>query len=328
MCDLDHFKQVNDTYGHQAGDDVIKSLAGVLKNSCRSGDLVARYGGEEFVILCADCDNAAATARAEQARRRLAELPQSRMGGRTITASFGVTEIQPGDNPETMLRRADRGLLMAKSQGRNRVVQLGTGTSRLGHPLDDDVWSTLPESGDDRLFQRQFVTSVPMSVAIEKLRGFVADHRATIVEVSENNMRLRLEHQPTDQRRRAGDRSTTFVIDLRFEEGFRRRKQPGDGSSEPGAIAARVPRTRIRFSISPRTNRERRHEETLSRAREVLVSFRSYLMATEELPGEKPSDAEFGDISAPMLDAWAITPDESAYRVLLRRVVGFLTPWR
>ena len=59
-------------------------------------------------ILCADCDNAAATARAEQVRERLAEISQPRMGGRTITASFGVTEIQPGDNPETMLRRADR----------------------------------------------------------------------------------------------------------------------------------------------------------------------------------------------------------------------------
>ncbi|MCX7426903.1 MAG: diguanylate cyclase [Planctomycetia bacterium] len=328
MCDLDHFKQVNDTYGHQAGDDVIKSLAGVLKKSCRSGDLVARYGGEEFVILCADCDNAAATARAEEARERLAEISQPRMGGRTITASFGVTEIQPGDNPETMLRRADRALLMAKGRGRNRVVQLGTGVSRLGHPLEDDVWSTLPESDGDRLFRRQFVTSVPMGVALEKLRGFVADHRATIVEVAENNMRLRLEHHPTDQRRRAGDRSTTFVVDLRFEEEFRRWRQPGDDWAEASATAARVPRTRIYFAISPRSNRERRHEETLARAREVLVSFRSYLMATEEVPGEKSPDAESNIVSTPMLDAWAIAPDESAFRALVRQATAFLMPWR
>ena len=69
ICDLDHFKLVNDTYGHQAGDEAIKSLAALLKGACRPGDLVARYGGEEFVMLCADCDNAAAARRAEQIRK-------------------------------------------------------------------------------------------------------------------------------------------------------------------------------------------------------------------------------------------------------------------
>ena len=127
MCDLDRFKLVNDTYGHQAGDDAIKSLASLLKSSCRPGDLVARYGGEEFVLLCADCDNASAARRAEQIRKALSQLPQPKMDGRAVTVSFGVTEIQPGDTPETMLRRADRALLMAKANGRNTVVQLGTG---------------------------------------------------------------------------------------------------------------------------------------------------------------------------------------------------------
>ena len=88
---------------------------------------MARYGGEEFVVLCADCNNAAAAKRAEQMRKRLAEMHHPSLKGRRITASFGVTELQPGDTPETMLRRADRGLLQAKDQGRNQVMQLGDG---------------------------------------------------------------------------------------------------------------------------------------------------------------------------------------------------------
>ena len=116
MCDLDRFKLVNDTFGHQAGDDAIQCLASLLKSSCRPGDLVARYGGEEFVLLCADCDNASAARRAEQIRKALSQIAQPKLDGRPVTVSFGVTEIQPGDTPETMLRRADRALLMAKAQ--------------------------------------------------------------------------------------------------------------------------------------------------------------------------------------------------------------------
>src|SRR5919108_1400293 len=74
MSDLDHFKSINDTFGHQAGDAAIITFAALLKSMCRSGDLVARYGGEEFAILCADCTNAAAARKAEAIRETLAEM--------------------------------------------------------------------------------------------------------------------------------------------------------------------------------------------------------------------------------------------------------------
>jgi diguanylate cyclase (GGDEF)-like protein len=125
MCDLDHFKSINDTHGHQAGDTAIITFASLLKTMCRSGDLVARYGGEEFAILCADCTNAAAARKAEGIRKSLSEVKHACLGNESFTASFGVTELQTGDTPETMLRRADRALLQAKDQGRNQVVQLG-----------------------------------------------------------------------------------------------------------------------------------------------------------------------------------------------------------
>ncbi|MEA1951945.1 MAG: diguanylate cyclase, partial [Planctomycetota bacterium] len=301
ICDLDLFKQVNDTYGHQAGDGVIKSMADVLKDSCRAGDLVARYGGEEFVMLCADCDNATAARRAEEIRKNINRISQPLMEGKSISASFGVTEIQPGDSPATMLRRADRALLTAKARGRNRVVQLGT-VSTAERP-----WPFAAESAEDdnlagksqNLIEQDMVTSVPMAVAIEKLRGFVADHRAKLVNVKGPDVRLEMLAQPLDGRkRRSSDRPTTFVINLRFEECPHETQQQTCGA---GPLVDKLPKTKINISISPKRNRDRRQSNTLDQAREILVSFRSYLMATDE------QDQEDGNVELhdqQFIDSW------------------------
>ncbi len=277
MCDLDHFKSVNDTFGHQAGDEVIKCLASLMKSSCRPGDLVARYGGEEFVMLCADCDNASAVRRAEQIRKSLAQISQPKLDGRNATVSFGVTEIQPGDTPETMLRRADRALLMAKANGRNCVVQLGTGGATEPAEPQPTSW-LLGTVRPKALLKQELVTPVPVKIAIEKLRGFVADHRAKIISVNANQMRLEIEDKPTSRLRRLTDRSTIFWIDLSFEE-ERLQKQHDNGSVSPGSGTTR---TRISITVTPRKNRDRRRDDTMARAREMLVSFRSYLIASEE----------------------------------------------
>jgi len=278
MCDLDRFKSVNDTFGHQAGDEAIKCLASLMKSSCRPGDLVARYGGEEFVMLCADCDNASAVRRAEQIRKSLAQIPQPKMDGRNVTVSFGATEIQPGDTPETMLRRADRALLMAKANGRNCVVQLGAGASdEAAQPKPTSSWL----QGAIRpnvLLKQDLVTPVPVKIAVEKLRGFVADHQAKIISVNANQIRLEIADKSASRLRRLTDRTTAFWLDLSFEE-ERLQKQQDNGDASPGAGTTR---TRISVTVMPRKNRDRRRDDILARAREVLVSFRSYLIASEE----------------------------------------------
>lgn len=277
MCDLDKFKLVNDTYGHQAGDDAIKCVAALLKSSCRPGDLVARYGGEEFVILCADCDNASAARRAEQIRKTLSQIAQPKMEGRPVTLSFGVTEIQPGDTPETMLRRADRALLMAKANGRNNVVQLGTGGSdeAEAEPVSTRFGTVRPKE----MLQQDLVTAVPIKVAIEKLRGFVADHQAKIVAIDGNQVRLEIDDKPGSRFRRLADRSLSFVVELAFEEQRLNKKNHKEGSQ---ASHGSTTRTKIRITVSPRRNRDRRGEDVMARAQDVLTSFRSYLMASEE----------------------------------------------
>jgi diguanylate cyclase (GGDEF)-like protein/putative nucleotidyltransferase with HDIG domain/PAS domain S-box-containing protein len=272
MTDIDHFKNVNDTYGHQAGDEAIIALATLLKSMCRAGDLVARYGGEEFAVLCADCTNAAAVQRAESIRKKLAELTFSFLGNKNITASFGVTELQPGDTSETMLRRADRGLLQAKDQGRNQVVQLGDGMN--GEEKKKGWWPFASWRGQ-ALIEVQLVTAVPMEVSVQKLRGFIADHEAKISKTGEDHLRLELSDGGQGQNRRLGDRAQEFSIDLQFQE------EHVEKSNSQGFAAGSYVQTKVVVTIRPRRDRDRRRDATTDKARQLLGSLKSYLMAKE-----------------------------------------------
>ena len=119
MLDVDHFKRVNDTHGHAAGDDVLRQVASVLKGTVRPYDIVARYGGEEFVVILPGAELSDATIVAERVRAALpaATEPYS------VTASFGATRFDPAvDDVDNVIKRADALLYDAKRGGRNRVV--------------------------------------------------------------------------------------------------------------------------------------------------------------------------------------------------------------
>jgi diguanylate cyclase (GGDEF)-like protein len=121
MADLDHFKTLNDTYGHDTGDRALRLFSRVLRDTLRAGDLVARYGGEEFAIAFPDCSTADA-ARALNAARTQLDAAITVAGLPKFTASFGVTDSEPGEELAAVLRRADDALLVAKRQGRDQVV--------------------------------------------------------------------------------------------------------------------------------------------------------------------------------------------------------------
>ena len=126
MIDLDRFKPVNDTYGHDAGDDVLREFALRIRKSIRNIDLACRYGGEEFVIVMPETDMAVATMVAERIRRCIATEPFAiQKGARTleVTISIGIAAIgAPDDTAAAILKRADTALYRAKRDGRNRVV--------------------------------------------------------------------------------------------------------------------------------------------------------------------------------------------------------------
>ena len=124
LIDVDHFKQVNDQHGHQAGDEVLKALSEFTTDLLRSNDLVGRLGGEEFAILMPESDQQVGAVVSERVRAEVAARDIETVAGPlAITISIGVTQAIPDiDDAETMLRRADNALYRAKSAGRNRVV--------------------------------------------------------------------------------------------------------------------------------------------------------------------------------------------------------------
>ena len=122
MLDLDHFKRINDGYGHLAGDKVLKIIANVLRKRLRPSDFIARFGGEEFVLLMPDSSLSDALAVGEVLRAAIAACPFHFKGEPvTITVSMGVAQLQPSERSELALKRADEALYRAKAAGRNQV---------------------------------------------------------------------------------------------------------------------------------------------------------------------------------------------------------------
>jgi len=126
LIDLDHFKRVNDTYGHHAGDEVLVTVSTALGRVSRESDCVMRWGGEEFLFVFPETNLAEAAGIVERFRRHLVDHPVrvSAEGGTwvPVTASGGVSQLEAGDTLEKLVDRADAGLYRAKEQGRNRLV--------------------------------------------------------------------------------------------------------------------------------------------------------------------------------------------------------------
>jgi len=122
MCDIDEFKMINDTYGHDVGDLVLQKISERLIKSIRSGDIAVRYGGEEFILFLIDCSLNAAIKTTKKISKSIKELYFNCHGnGFSITISAGIASYRPGESSEELIRRADMKLLEAKNSGRNRI---------------------------------------------------------------------------------------------------------------------------------------------------------------------------------------------------------------
>jgi diguanylate cyclase (GGDEF)-like protein len=121
MIDIDHFKHINDTFGHSHGDSILKLFGDLMREMIRTEDFAARWGGEEFTITLPHTTSEASAALAERIR---AAFEQHHIGDTPmdLSASFGVVELQEDDDAESLIRRADDAMYSAKHRGRNRVV--------------------------------------------------------------------------------------------------------------------------------------------------------------------------------------------------------------
>jgi diguanylate cyclase (GGDEF)-like protein len=124
VLDVDHFKKVNDTYGHSAGDEVLKAVSSACRGTLRAGDLIGRLGGEEFAFLLPHVDKAAAAAVAENLRIAIAAvLVNGDFGTVSVTASIGLTNLSiVSRDADTLIAQADAAMYAAKNSGRNRCV--------------------------------------------------------------------------------------------------------------------------------------------------------------------------------------------------------------
>ncbi|MEA1968925.1 MAG: diguanylate cyclase [Thermodesulfobacteriota bacterium] len=123
MLDIDHFKKVNDTYGHQAGDDVLKDITRSIQQNIRAEDILARYGGEEFIVILPETDKHAAMELADRLRDNISKkMIKTATDTIKITASFGVAAFTPHTNMEQLIKEADEMLYKAKLNGRNIVM--------------------------------------------------------------------------------------------------------------------------------------------------------------------------------------------------------------
>ncbi|MGF1646194.1 MAG: diguanylate cyclase [Kineosporiaceae bacterium] len=184
--DIDHFKRVNDTCGHAAGDTVLVEVARRLSAGLRSSDVLARVGGEEFLVVAHDTEAEAVLELAERLRLvvRRSPVPVPGAGPMTITVSAGVASVEDGDTAESLAQRADRALYAAKDAGRDRVMAAGGTEHEAGLPVDPAVLAVLErvaDTVDRRLGPDEHSAAVARwSVATARAMGLSARDQAEI----------------------------------------------------------------------------------------------------------------------------------------------------
>ncbi len=185
FLDIDHFKEINDRLSHSVGDRVLIDVARLIQDELYSGEIVSRYGGEEFVILCPETPLETALERAERLRRAIMGTKIAEREDLRVTASFGVAQVEPNDDPESLMKAADKALYEAKNSGRNRTCHRKISAVQTAPTTEQKKQS-------DWIHHAEITTCVASSMLHIKLKGYVLDNMAKILDVKEDSLLLQV----------------------------------------------------------------------------------------------------------------------------------------
>lgn len=271
FLDVDKFKRINDTFGHQVGDQVLVDLTRMLQHETYSAEVIGRYGGEEFVILCPDTDIDAGVRRAE--RLRLAIMKSSIGGISTlnVTSSFGVSTARLGDSVQTVLERADNCLYRAKDTGRNRTcweTETVEDENEKANQADEEAPTLFKIDGRQEFHDRVDV-STSLELTAMKLQAFIREFKADILSQDHANLQIRIGTLRFTGRWGATSERQPVDISISFET--TRTVSSGDGK----------PRTirQIAVVVKPH-GREPDKELFVQRCAILMRELRAYLLSS------------------------------------------------
>lgn len=189
FLDVDHFKNINDTYLHLTGDQVLIGLAKLLQSEMYSSETIGRYGGEEFIVVCPSTDLKQAIAKAERLRLAICNATLCDVSKMKVTVSFGVTEIEPGDTPNEIFGRADKALFASKDNGRNRTTAL-TKTEFLSGKAETPQVAPVPTYDYD--YDGSFLACVTSDMIVLNFGSFVREHNTRLMQTDQGHAVIRL----------------------------------------------------------------------------------------------------------------------------------------
>lgn len=265
FLDVDHFKSVNDTYGHTVGDNVLIELTQLLEKETYSGEVIGRYGGEEFVLLCPETDIDSAYKKAERLRMAIAGCREGALGECRITSSFGITESVCGDSVESILRRADEALYASKENGRNRTT---VNCSQVGIDAGNLI-ENININHDPFEFRKTLQAFTISDLLIYKLGGFINDNNVKVLKSTKEEIQLRVGRNKLFSRWGRDGNTQSVMVTLKPMQVVDRRKKRLSSQS------------RIEVTIVPRgivNNSDVFHK----RANQVYRNLTSYLIAKSD----------------------------------------------